>query len=560
MIDEIGIQNFKGIKHLEGLKIKPITIFCGRNSSGKTSILESLLLLKQSEEKNQSLENLILNGKFVRLGSFIDISWQNKPDEPIKMMFKLTHLKFSKDKDIIIEMVYKKKESHTLFDKIDLIELNFIENFMNKKNKYIFIPDPKKYILKWNIEEDRKFKFLKKKGDLAILKKRQLRFPYKSFFNIANNFLFLSFNKFHLSLNTINSIIDEKFNGLVSIIQKLYNSEKISEGDFDNYLEEISTLIKIEKNQKDYELINEILNKIQEIIEKYQNEKNKKKNTVNEFKLLVHDFTSQIQDDIYSIFARLSYYLNELTVEIENLSFIGPLREEPSLRYICEDQKLEIGIRGENAPLIFESEKEVEINEFFHQNKNNFEKIKKKTLSEILNLWANYFKFGNIQSEYPQNSDSMFRFRINEYNLKHVGFGISQVIPILIEGIRMKEKSTLILEQPEIHLHPDLQMRLADFFIAMSLSKRYTIIETHSEHIINRIVRRIVEDNDHILKNSIAVYFIKMGNKGMEFEQIKIDENGIVNWPKGFFDEAMKEQSEIIKLIRQNREKGNNND
>ena len=63
MIEEIGIKHFKGIKHVERLKIKPISLFCGKNSSGKTSILESILLIKQSSEKNQSFNELILNGK-----------------------------------------------------------------------------------------------------------------------------------------------------------------------------------------------------------------------------------------------------------------------------------------------------------------------------------------------------------------------------------------------------------------------------------------------------------------------------------------------------------------
>lgn len=93
-------------------------------------------------------------------------------------------------------------------------------------------------------------------------------------------------------------------------------------------------------------------------------------------------------------------------------------------------------------------------------------------------------------------------------------------------------------------------MRIADFFIAMAQSGRSLIIETHSDHIINRIVRRILEDNTNTINDLVHIYYLEKENK---FEQtkitpIKIDScRGIIDWPDGFFDQFPNEQEKIIR-------------
>jgi predicted ATPase len=142
------------------------------------------------------------------------------------------------------------------------------------------------------------------------------------------------------------------------------------------------------------------------------------------------------------------------------------------------------------------------------------------------------------------NSSSSRKTRVN---IADVGFGVSQIFPILLEGLRMPRGSTLLLEQPEIHLHPNLQMQMADYFISLALSGKRVIVETHSDHIINRLVRRIVEDVNLNLKDQIAIYFIRPNVDGAVFEEIKIDDKrGIINWPEDFFDQTALEQEKIL--------------
>ena len=79
----------------------------------------------------------------------------------------------------------------------------------------------------------------------------------------------------------------------------------------------------------------------------------------------------------------------------------------------------------------------------------------------------------------------------NATTIADVGFGVSQLLPILVIGLRSGRASLLILEQPEIHLHPRLQANLADFLLTLAASGRRIIVETHSDHFINRLRRRI---------------------------------------------------------------------
>ncbi len=92
MLENISLENFKGFKNLQDLNVKPITILCGTNSCGKSSILQSILLLKQTLESQNPNQILLLNGRFVNLGSFENIIFDKNWDNPLvfEFTFKLT--------------------------------------------------------------------------------------------------------------------------------------------------------------------------------------------------------------------------------------------------------------------------------------------------------------------------------------------------------------------------------------------------------------------------------------------------------------------------------------
>ncbi len=126
---------------------------------------------------------------------------------------------------------------------------------------------------------------------------------------------------------------------------------------------------------------------------------------------------------------------------------------------------------------------------------------------------------------------------------RDVGIGISQVLPVLVMAYGSQGK-LLAMEQPEIHLHPALQAELADVFIEAALGPRKNtfILETHSEHLILRLMRRIREGK--VSSNDIGVVFVEPLVRGSRFLELRIDEEGdfIDEWPGGFFEESFHEK------------------
>lgn len=126
---------------------------------------------------------------------------------------------------------------------------------------------------------------------------------------------------------------------------------------------------------------------------------------------------------------------------------------------------------------------------------------------------------------------------------RDVGIGISQVLPVLVAAYGSEGK-LIAMEQPEIHLHPALQAELGDVFIEAALGERKNtfILETHSEHLILRLMRRIREGK--ISPDDIGVVFVEPLANGSRFVELRIDEEGdfIDEWPGGFFEESFHEK------------------
>lgn len=125
-----------------------------------------------------------------------------------------------------------------------------------------------------------------------------------------------------------------------------------------------------------------------------------------------------------------------------------------------------------------------------------------------------------------------------------VGFGISQILPALVLLYYVPEGATVILEQPEIHLHPAVQSALADLIITVVKSRRVQVIlESHSEHLLQRLLRRVAEGNKsphmEIQPEDMRLYFChaKFGESKLR----RLDVNlfgGIENWPDDFFGDS----------------------
>ena len=135
-----------------------------------------------------------------------------------------------------------------------------------------------------------------------------------------------------------------------------------------------------------------------------------------------------------------------------------------------------------------------------------------------------------------------------------VGVGLSQVIPVVVAALYQKT-GIVAIEQPELHIHPALQLTLGDLFISQIQDRNLMfLIETHSEHLMLRLQRRIRETHENELPpgapalhpEQLAVHYVEPDDKGLQVNlyALHVDEEGdfIDRWPKGFFGERVKER------------------
>ena len=143
----------------------------------------------------------------------------------------------------------------------------------------------------------------------------------------------------------------------------------------------------------------------------------------------------------------------------------------------------------------------------------------------------------------------------SEVLLTDVGFGVSQVLPVITLLYYVPEGSTVILEQPEIHLHPLAQAGLADVIVNAAMHRRVqVIVESHSEHLLLRLQRRIAEEV--ISAEDVKLYFCDAIEGFSTAEPLKLDLLGnIQNWPDKFMGDAFTEtaKAELARIKRSTR-------
>lgn len=137
-----------------------------------------------------------------------------------------------------------------------------------------------------------------------------------------------------------------------------------------------------------------------------------------------------------------------------------------------------------------------------------------------------------------------------EVMAQDIGVGISQLLPVVVLTV-VHESGLLAIEQPELHIHPAIQVELADLFARYAIDHNKTmLLETHSEHLMLRLLRRIRERPDegdvapsHLKKEAVSVVYVQADVQGTRFERLRIDDEGdfLDEWPDGFFDERDEE-------------------
>jgi predicted ATPase len=144
------------------------------------------------------------------------------------------------------------------------------------------------------------------------------------------------------------------------------------------------------------------------------------------------------------------------------------------------------------------------------------------------------FKRGGVSSEWERPANT--------------GFGVSYSLPIVVAGLVAKERSVLVVESPEAHLHPSAQSAMGSFLARLAAVGIQIFIETHSDHILNGIRRSVVEDAHPLSRQDVVINHLTLEDGAVKTNEIKINESGNLSLrPRSFFDQAELDVSAIIK-------------
>ncbi|MCD4823393.1 MAG: DUF3696 domain-containing protein [Phycisphaerae bacterium] len=444
MLRQLQIQNFKGWKDTGSINMAPITLFFGANSSGKSSIGQFLMMLKQTIESPDRKAVFFPGGinSAVQLGSYQEMVYQRNLENRIKFQYEWNFSPQLKFRDVLSGRNYTAGQ----------IEFGATVGLEDTASRKICI-EQLKYMLSRN-------------------------------------------NEMLLSIGM------ERTEG--------------------------------KKHQYRVEA------------ENYPLKRNPGHPWYREAPVRFYGFP-----DAVVAYHQNAEFIQNLNLQHEtlfkSLFYLGPLRTKTDRLYSWSGiTPASVGYSGENTVAAILASRGRKISFGYKKATKPLERIVAESLKRM-GLIEN-FKVNPI-SEQRQDYEVKLRTKGSKdwVDLPDVGFGISQVLPVLVQCFYAPPGSIILMEQPEIHLHPSAQAALADVMIDVINSREngkdrniQLIIETHSEHFLRRLQRRIAENT--ISQKKVSAYFADITKTPATLKPLEIDIFGnILNWPKNFFGDEMED-------------------
>jgi len=627
---KMSIKNYKSFKSKQEITFAPITIFVGPNSGGKSSILKLLGFLKQnilSESYSTNKNRVIYSGHFADLRNFNSMAHKHN-EQPIEI--ELETPRAAKQEALSgagFEFYNEKTRFGYLLNKVEATPSfkfynadTFDDNYNNFFGKYYPQKESKellkgKYKISNHTKEEikKELKSLKPKfldclsfitgKDLESSEKRWDEFNkiqrtshllYSHGFNLnPNSFNFLQSDTpiweyyknnpqfFQLFIFKFHAELDNKEHVFSGYTDRFNEADCFNNTNFAYYCEKAFNYrpfnTNVQENKNVIKIFSEELDIFDNISNVYKNHLNpelKKTQLVVLENMLWHSLLEiYIKHYIKEYESIRTHYESHvkptLHALMSNLHFLPPVRKSP--QEIYSEKELIATLLGETSPILDE---EVPSNNWI---KSDIENILKDV--ELVNHYITSIGLTQ-QIEIRKISDNSISTHYvleltdksngHTSTLNEVGYGFSQILPILFSIKNYYTGQTIVIEQPELHLHPALQskfseiladaivngrglqsssIKIDDKFIPVSLiDQNSVVVETHSEHIIRGIQVQIAQGK--ISKEDVAVNFVGKYKNGNSFvKRMHLTDTGMFkeDWPGGLFEDSYQQSLELLK-------------
>ncbi len=601
MLSEWMIGNFKSVATTVNLKLAPLTVLVGANSSGKSTILQSILSVTQtlSSPLSATSHPLVLNGEYLKLGPVRDVLHQGSDTNPLQFGFTLRldkeHLPRTSGVDedrnnqalqpVWNIQVYASciPQSADSEDTLRLVLQNAVIRLDDNVIRIERIVSAKSVnpLPKSSAGDLYQLSTLKFSPSSSVSMR-----PTRDFQVKANHFL-----PWEL-WEQYDTLIDSVHEMLQMCSQVLVGSKDLSSGinalsgvnldsrigqefrdaavnAFRAAMKRMSQSSAFEiplKNLHDTGTVGEWLKKTynllvpgtrkvlgRELDEERRNIAKRVREKANykpDHSYRSHPLPEPLNTSRNAI---VKYFT-------EKIRYMGPLRDDPRSVYalppIPEDS--DVGARGEYTAAVLQYHKDDPVLCPTPGDPNLGGVL--IPLGEAVTRWLVHMGLVNDVTTYDRGKiGTELTLHVSDLrmpvDLTNVGVGVSQVLPSVVMGLLAPKGSTLLMEQPELHLHPRVQSVLGDFLIGLAQNGRQCIVESHSEYLVNRLRRRIAEAPGDTVQRLIQMYFVERTAAASEFRSVESNEYGAIpSWPRGFFDQGPDEAQHIIQAATKKRQ------
>lgn len=483
----VRLENFRPFRDSGEFHLAPLTCLVGANSSGKSSIITALLLLKQSleqERMSSRVTPLMLSGPYCDLGGFRDVVHRHKVRSHIKFAFK--------------------------------VPVALLRQFPEKREPLVPLDVPRSVLR--DVRDYWSYYYMDVKRTL----------PARG--TVAVSLSFVTDAPFGPSLSRIEFQVEGV--GSAYFLRTTGGMRRQHWRVYTKGLPSQSVAMAFGPHQF-FPVIN-IRPKV------FQRSSRRVKKELGRF-LRTSNITLE--------------YLHRLLSWSE---VIGPFRTPPERRYSFGGfSSSRGGPRGEQAIDLLITEELL--------------KTSKHPLRSSVSFWLQHLNLArDISVESLAKNINLFQLNLEgagrtpQANVADVGYGISQVLPVIVQGLLMRPGSVYMVQQPELHLHPDAQAGLADFFLYLAFYGIRVVVETHSEYMLIRLRRRLAERKLNIgrtlprlkratlplSRETVAVLLCTIDRQrlGAKVTELAIgDSFQFENLPRGFMNQALADRVGLLR-------------